>query len=298
MSRTSPAALELQRSVVRERSGGRISVELEGIHDFKVWDLPCEEALLKLQRASGFDQSSPKLLRCGRAVWDRFASALEVAMLRSYAVKAFEGLHHRGAEVSLVLPFHRTCGSMGDSLPKDGSLDFAFSLAERIQSALSVALAPPPLHLHGALLRRVQLPAVSGPQQLMPSHDSFAAHADRATVAAYHYSAVLYLSERGDDFQDGELVFMDSDGHDRCLEPRAGRLVGFSSGLENLHRVVPPVGGPRYILALWFGSGNATCMPELTLGSLGQSSPAESSRVPGGQGLDLWAMSLAVVFIL
>jgi hypothetical protein len=24
-------------------------------------------------------------------VWDRFASALEVAMLRSYAVKAFEG---------------------------------------------------------------------------------------------------------------------------------------------------------------------------------------------------------------
>ncbi|CAL1162682.1 unnamed protein product [Cladocopium goreaui] len=116
MSRTSPAALELQRSVVRERSGGRISVELEVIHDIgrrspKVWDLPCEEELLKLQRASGFDQSSPKLLRCGRAVWDRFASALEVAMLRSYAVKAFEGLHHRGAEVSLVLPFHRTCGS-------------------------------------------------------------------------------------------------------------------------------------------------------------------------------------------
>lgn len=282
MSRTSPAALELQRSVVRERSGGRISVELEVIHDIgrrspKVWDLPCEEELLKLQRASGFDQSSPKLLRCGRAV----------AMLRSYAVKAFEGLHHRGAEVSLVLPFHRTCGSMGDSLPKDGSLDFAFSLAERIQSALSEALATPPLHLRGALLRRVQLPAVSGPQQLMPSHDSFAAHADRATVAAYHYSAVLYLSERGDDFQDGELVFMDSDGHDRCLEPRAGRLVGFSSGLENLHRVVPPVGGPRYILALWFGSGNATCMPELTLGSLGQSSAADSSRVPGGQGQDL-----------
>eukprot|EP00435_Cladocopium_sp_Y103_P057490 s467_g19.t2 len=123
-SRTSPAALELQRSVVRERSGGRISVDLlEGIHDFK--ELP------KLQRASGFDQSSPKLLRCGRAVWDRFASVSEVAMLRSYALKAFEGLHHRGAEVSLVLPFHKTCGSMGDSLPKDESLDLAFSFQSR-----------------------------------------------------------------------------------------------------------------------------------------------------------------------
>ncbi|CAL1162679.1 unnamed protein product [Cladocopium goreaui] len=142
---------------------------------------------------------------------------------------------------------------MGDSLPKDGSLDFAFSLAERIQSALREALATPPLHLRGALLRRVQLPAVSGPQQLMPSHDSFAAHADRATVAAYHYSAVLYLSERGDDFQDGELVFMDSDGHDRCLEPRAGRLVGFSSGLENLHRVAAST-VPLHAFALWAAS--------------------------------------------
>eukprot|EP00435_Cladocopium_sp_Y103_P055538 s467_g18.t1 len=171
------------------------------------------------------------------------------------------------------------------------------SRVERIQSAVTEALATPALHLRGALLRRVQLPAVSGARQLMPSHDSFAAHADRATVAAYHYSAVLYFSERGDDFQDGELVFMDSDGHDHYLEPKMGRLVAFSSGLENLHRVVPPMGGPRYILALWFGSGNATCVPELTLG---QSSTADGSRVPlsKGQGQDLWAMSLAFVFIL
>ena len=38
-------------------------------------------------------------------------------------------------------------------------------------------------------------------------------------------------------WQPGYPMFS-GDGHDRCLEPGAGRLVGFSSGLENLHRVV------------------------------------------------------------
>ena len=31
-------------------------------------------------------------------------------------------------------------------------------------------------------VRRVQLPAVSDERQLMPTHDTFAAHADMATV--------------------------------------------------------------------------------------------------------------------
>ena len=35
-------------------------------------------------------------------VWDRFASALEVAMLRSYAVKAFEGWGRRFLELGML----------------------------------------------------------------------------------------------------------------------------------------------------------------------------------------------------
>ena len=48
---------------------------------------------------------------------------------------------------------------------------------------------------------------------------------------------------------------------DDVVRALPGRLVAFTSGLENLHRVVPPEGGPRYVLAMWFGrepSGPAT----------------------------------------
>ena len=62
------------------------------------------------------------------------------------------------------------------------------------------------------------------------------AHVDRANVASYDYSAVLYLNSQGEGFEGGDFCFIDAEG-DEVLEPRAGRCVLFSSGFEHLHRV-------------------------------------------------------------
>ena len=83
------------------------------------------------------------------------------------------------------------------------------------------------------------------------------AHVDKANIASYDYSALLYLSTGGGaDFEGGELAFLDGDA-ERLVTPRAGRLVAFSSGLENLHQVREVTRGERFVLAMWF-----TCSAE------------------------------------
>ncbi|XP_060516352.1 prolyl 3-hydroxylase 1-like isoform X2 [Cylas formicarius] len=66
------------------------------------------------------------------------------------------------------------------------------------------------------------------------------------------YSAILYLN---DDFQGGEFVFAeDANGINvqATINPKCGRMVAFSSGIENLHGVRPVSKGKRCALAIWF----------------------------------------------
>ena len=83
------------------------------------------------------------------------------------------------------------------------------------------------------------------------NHIYWNAHVDKANIPTYDYSALLYLNTHGADFAGGELAFLDDDA-DRIVEPRAGRLVTFTSGPENLHRVRRVSRGRRYVLAMWF----------------------------------------------
>ena len=100
-------------------------------------------------------------------------------------------------------------------------------------------------------------------------------HADRNNTPHYHYSGLLYMSTKDDDFTGGDLVLYDADsGQDRPksqddidkamvgikffdeeqlrIEPRAGRVVIFSSGHENPHKVERVLSGQRFVLAFWF----------------------------------------------
>ena len=79
-------------------------------------------------------------------------------------------------------------------------------------------------------------------------------HVDRANVAAYHWSALLYLDSYGLDFTGAELEFADptTSGDRIIIQPRVGRLLLFTSGHENLHRVRPLSYGRRRVLAVWF----------------------------------------------
>ncbi|KAF2885620.1 hypothetical protein ILUMI_20562 [Ignelater luminosus] len=66
------------------------------------------------------------------------------------------------------------------------------------------------------------------------------------------YSAILYLNH---DFKGGEFIFSgDFDGNvvQSSIRPKCGRMVGFSSGAENLHGVRAVKQGTRCAVALWF----------------------------------------------
>uniref|UniRef100_H2ZT83 procollagen-proline 3-dioxygenase n=1 Tax=Latimeria chalumnae TaxID=7897 RepID=H2ZT83_LATCH len=65
------------------------------------------------------------------------------------------------------------------------------------------------------------------------------------------YSAILYLN---DDFEGGNFIFTELDAKTITAEvqPKCGRVVGFSSGSENPHGVKPVTKGQRCAVALWF----------------------------------------------
>ncbi len=95
-------------------------------------------------------------------------------------------------------------------------------------------------------------------------------HSDFQASVSYVYTAVIYLSTEGIEFEGGETVFVDrlaqgvdargiltSGGLDAVdagdvVEPRKGRAVLFSGGLENMHCRMPVFDGTRSVLQLWW----------------------------------------------
>ena len=57
----------------------------------------------------------------------------------------------------------------------------------------------------------------------------------------------------GVDFTGGLFAFNDPD-MDRLVEPKAGRLLAFTSGFENLHQVRKVRTGERLVLSVWFAA--------------------------------------------
>ena len=112
--------------------------------------------------------------------------------------------------------------------------------------------------LAGSLLTKLWPPAKDDFQQTYG-----VPHVDKANRLSYDISAVLYLNDHlvdertnseedgSEGFTGGRFLFNDEDG-DVAVLPKAGRLLLFRSGPENLHRVEHVVHGYRYTLALWF----------------------------------------------
>ena len=95
------------------------------------------------------------------------------------------------------------------------------------------------------------------PQEI---HDEYwHVHSDMNNTRHYHYSGLLYMSTYGTDFTGGRLHFVNRSETSQSVEivePKAGRMVIFSSGSENPHFVERVTSGERYVLAFWF-----TCTP-------------------------------------
>jgi len=83
-------------------------------------------------------------------------------------------------------------------------------------------------------------------------------HVDRQNTAHYHYSGLLYLSNYGEDFSGGRLIFIDEEDENKIIvEPKIARMAIFTSGNEHPHYVERLESGQRFVLSFWF-----TCKTE------------------------------------
>ena len=214
------------------------------------------------------------------------------------------------------------------------------SLGMRVASAVELDHGLPrgSLHPSGSLLTRLAAEFSDDEFEMNHAHVYSNGHVDKANIASYDYSALLYLtkqqleeegmsagcggSEKGSGgsserrtgcvggdgggggsvlasawswlglsgepsnsskqrpeaglmHRGGAFAFLDEDA-DRLVAPRCGRLLSFSSGLENPHRAEEVTEGERMVLALWF-----TCSPDHSYGafaSAAASAEAESSE--------------------
>jgi len=83
------------------------------------------------------------------------------------------------------------------------------------------------------------------------------------TSFSAHFSAIIYLTDFGKEFNGGRLVFPDSDSTNRTVEGRKGRVVAFTSGLDNQHTTEPVTKGGLITLVLGF-----TCNPKEKIGTI------------------------------
>ncbi|XP_037959568.1 2-oxoglutarate and iron-dependent oxygenase domain-containing protein 3-like [Teleopsis dalmanni] len=86
-------------------------------------------------------------------------------------------------------------------------------------------------------------------------------HVDKETYESFHYTSLLYLTTYKKDFGGGRFVFVDGTHKNRTtsiIEPKLGRVSGFTSGEDNRHHVEIVTKGERYALTISF-----TCDPKL-----------------------------------
>ena len=189
-----------------------------------------------------------------RAVIDALASAAECRHMIGGSILAMAGLGGGSARPALVKngetavavhDFCAVCDWVGAS-----TAGIVADICGRVRETIVREWDESrPLYLAGALLTRLQPP--DAPAGEHDAYDYSVAHVDKANVASYDYSSVLYLNSKTHSFQGGDFCFID-EGGDTVLEPRLGRCVIFSSGPEHLHQAQQVTDGSRFVLASWY----------------------------------------------
>lgn len=83
------------------------------------------------------------------------------------------------------------------------------------------------------------------------------------TYESFHYTSLVYLNDYGKDFKGGRFYFMQdlkSSTKNTTVEPRAGRILMFTSGSENPHAVERVLEGTRFAITVSF-----TCDTKLAI---------------------------------
>ena len=266
---------QAERVARNQRPGKReVVVAAAGdAHDERRWEVPCDYSLYGLG-LPGVAQCTPAPRGgalppkgCARVLRDGFLDVGEQEALIATFERAMRNLFHQGGQTSFApdaASAARQMGAPGHALFRD--------VLRRVQATIAADFGLPALYSAGSLLTRIwaddQIP--DDGMNIEPGHKYWNAHVDKANRASYDYSALLYLNAHcaggGDcdyestarpDFDGGRFAWLDDD-EDVVVEPRGGRLLTFTGGLENLHGVRKVTAGTRYVIGMWF-----TCHEEL-----------------------------------
>ena len=114
-------------------------------------------------------------------------------------------------------------------------------------------------------------------------------HIDAARPTSWLFTCLLYVGRHGEDeFAGGETLLIDevgeTDGSVRrglLVEPRRGRLLAFSSGIENVHTALTATHGYRSLIQVWFTCDDVV-VPENNDKAKHPASSESSSAADGG----------------
>ena len=180
--------------------------------------------------------------------------------------RAMKGVEHLGGRTSFAPSALNEAWKMGS----DGVALFA-NVSARVQAAVEAEFGTT-IYYAGALLTRIWADPLIPDRRVdvAPGSHYTNPHVDKANRASYDYSALLYLNshcsrtavagaanaacaqdDADDSFEGGRFAWLDESA-DLVVEPRGGRLLAFTGGLENPHQVRRVLAGTRYAIGFWF----------------------------------------------
>ncbi|KAJ1631814.1 hypothetical protein T492DRAFT_993166, partial [Pavlovales sp. CCMP2436] len=225
---------------------------------------PCSDAYAQMPAAC-----QPRV--CGSAVIDNFASPTEVSALRAIASA---GMAHGGGTggptvldlVSGALSLGEQFISIYSKLNSSGAAPIASEQQLRVYELLVQRVRETASGLFGASGLELASPTfwsrLDAAQPPRTTHDQYwHPHLDTEQYQSFTYTALLYLSDHGSDFTGGLFEFVDEPKERRTVLPAKGRLLVFTSGAENKHRVTRLRTGERLALTIPF-----TCDPAAAVG--------------------------------
>jgi len=212
---------------------------------------------------------------CGRFVSDSVVTEEEATRLQNIAKKGLSlGGSNGGAS---ILDLHSGALSKGDSfidvfqamrsgkktLITEDDFRVYIAVKDKVHSAVANAFQVEKDKLY--LTKPTFFSRITTKTAATLHDEYWHPHVDKTTYGSFHYTALVYLSTKGVDFEGGDFVFIDakpgSTSLNRTVEPRMARVSSFTSGNENPHHVAKVTRGVRYAVTIAF-----TCDPKEAIG--------------------------------
>ncbi|XP_064462859.1 2-oxoglutarate and iron-dependent oxygenase domain-containing protein 3-like [Ornithodoros turicata] len=210
--------------------------------------------------------------RCGRVASDSVVTPEEVTKLRQIVQNGMALSRSSGG--ASILDLHSGSVSHGEGFvniykfAKKKGVQYPFNeedfqlyrqVKDKVHTLVSHQFAVPPKHLY---LTHPTFFSEMTDREARTVHDNYwQIHVDKETYGSFHYTSLVYLSDYGQDFEGGRLIFV-SDAGNATVEPKKGRIVSFTSGSENPHHVEKVMRGVRYALTVSFSCDPAKAIED------------------------------------